>query len=104
VGNTEETQDDLQSVVSDLVCRLAGILTVDDLTDPAHILALEGALDALEEKPDQLPADLVEQLSTIKDKAERFRSAAKVMGAISPDIIQKLSESMKAAGLIGSGR
>jgi hypothetical protein len=99
--NKESNQEDLQSVAADLICRLAGILTVDDLTDPAMIMALENALDAVEQKPEQLPEDLVEHLSTLKDKAERFRAAARVMGAISPETMQKLAESMKSAGLIG---
>jgi hypothetical protein len=96
-------QENLEAVARDLVCRLAGILTIEDLMDPAAALALESALDIIERKPEQLPADLVEQLGSIQDKAERFRAAAGVLGAISPETMQRLAESMKSAGLLNPG-
>ncbi len=90
----------LQAVASDLVYRLVGLLTIEDLEDPAAAMALSAALDVLEGKPDELPADLVEQLLTLKDKAERFRAAASTLGNLTPATLAKLAESMKAAGLL----
>jgi hypothetical protein len=105
--NPDETQvidqADLEEIAADLVFRLAGALTVEDLDDPAMAMALESALDAIENKPGELPQDLTEQLHTIKDKADRFRAAAATLGQLSPDILQRLADSMKRAGLLRVG-
>lgn len=96
----QSSQEDLSAAVADLVFRLVGSLTEEDLEDPAAAMALEQALDVIEGKPDRLPQDLEEQLAQLKDKAERFRAAAQFAGAFSPELLQRLAASMKAGGLL----
>ena len=93
-------EQDLAAIAADLVYRLVGMLTIEDLEDPAAAQALATALDIIEGKPEQLPEDLVDQLAMFKDKAEAFRAAVRTIGKVSPETLKKLAASMQAAGLL----
>ncbi len=84
--------------------RLASVLTEDDLDDPEIYGLVRDLVSALDPKPPELPPELIQQLGQLQDKAERFRQAALLIGATRPDLMDKLVQSMKEAGLLKHDR
>lgn len=105
-SSTDPTQD--------LLARIAGSITEKDLEDPEIAALLEQAVSLFQsdkqspegqptpenqEQDSGLDPKVVDQLSQIKDKAERFKEAVKAFGA-KPDTFQQLAQAMQAAGLL----
>jgi len=86
----------------DLLIQLASSLKDEDLQDPETFALTSQLVSMLDDKPETLPQELVDQLGQIQDKADRFRQAAMYIGAGNPEAMKKLQESMKAAGLMKS--
>lgn len=88
--------DELQ----ELLTQLVGKLSEDDLNDP-HVQVLMEQLQAvLHPKPDKLPQEMVESLSQVSDKRERFKQAATQMGLQTAEELKGLADSMKMSGLL----
>lgn len=88
-----------QEQLVEILIKLAGSLTEEDLMDPATFGLASQLVQMLDPKANPLPQELVDQLKNIHDKATRFKMAAQAIGANRPDLMDKLVDSLKAAGL-----
>lgn len=85
----------------DLLARLVGTLTVEDLTDDPELSGLLGQLlQILNPKAKPLPAHMLEALAAIDNRMERFKAAADMVGAYDPEKLKTLSDSLRDAGLL----
>lgn len=89
-----------QQQLVDMVIKLASSITEEDLEDPQTFALASQLTQLLSGKAEPLPAAMVNQLGALQDKAQRFRQAAAMIGAFSPEKMKALAESMKAAGLL----
>ena len=92
---TGKSQQDLVEIL----IKLAGSLSEEDLMDPATFGLTSQLVQMLDTKADPMPQEMVDQLKNIHDKATRFKMAAQAIGANRPDLMDKLVDSLKAAGL-----
>jgi hypothetical protein len=86
--------------LNEMLIQLASSLKEEDLQDAATFAMVSQLVDVLDPKPAQLPNEVVAQIRDIQSPEERFRSAAMAMGIDKPEMFQKLTESMKAQGLL----
>ena len=85
----------------DLLARFVGILDADLLADEPELSAILGQLlQILEPKPAMLPMHIIEKLSIIDNKIERFRAAAKELQAYDPGKLKQLADSLRESGLL----
>lgn len=88
--------DELQ----ELLTQLVGKLKEDDLEDPNIQVLMEQLQAILYPKSDKMPQELVESLSRIPDKRERFKQAAIQLGLQTAEELKELADSMKMSGLL----
>ena len=84
----------------ELFTQFATGVTEEMLQDPELAAIAAQVLQIIEPPVEMLSEPMVEQLRQIKDKSERFRQAAFVLGTFKPELLDKLAASMKAAGLL----
>jgi hypothetical protein len=85
----------------DSLARLAGALNPEDLVDDPELAGLVAQLlQILTPKSIPLPLHLMEQLSAIDNRMERFKAAAEAVGAYDPVKLKQLSDSLRDAGLL----
>lgn len=85
----------------DLLARLVGTINEKDLIDDPELTAMVSQLvQVLSPKAPSLPSDLIEKLTAIENRIERFKTAADLIEASDPVRLKQLAESMKQTGLL----
>jgi hypothetical protein len=85
----------------DLLSRLVGTLHVDDLVDDPEMTGLLAQLlQILTPEPKPLPLHMLEALSAIDNRMERFKTAAQMVSATDPARLKILADSLRDAGLL----
>jgi|GEM_PF-6064464 len=92
--------DELQ----ELLARLSGAVSEEDMADPTIAGLMSQLMAILEPQDDSLPAELIQQLSQITDKKQRFAAAVQALHAMDINQIHEVAEKMKAAGLLKGAR
>jgi hypothetical protein len=95
---------DKSQEAQDLLIRLASSLKEEDLLeDPALEQQLVALLEAMAPK-NELPPEVVAELSKIEDKKQRFIYAMTILKVV-PEMesIKALAQAMQSAGLLNSG-
>lgn len=70
------------------------------MNDPTVQVLMEQLQAILHPEPTSLPKEMVEALSQIPDKRDRFREAAMKLGLQTAEELKELADSMKAEGLL----
>jgi GNAT superfamily N-acetyltransferase len=90
-----------QNELVELLINLAANLKESDLEDPATFSQVSALVQILDPKAEKLPPELVQQVSQIPNKADRFKAVMQAMGAEpTKEVMDQVVESMKASGLL----
>ena len=90
-----------QEELLDLLARLVGVLKPEDIADDPQITGMLGQLiQILVPKAPDLPLDILDKLSAIDNRIERFKTAADLIQASNPEKLKQLADSMRQAGLL----
>ena len=89
--------DELQ----DLLAQLVGKLSDEDMNDPEVQVLMEQLQMILHPMPEKLSQEMIEELSKIPDKKQRFKQAAMDLGISDPEQLKELADAMKISGLLG---
>lgn len=90
-----------QDELVDLLARLVGVLTDEDLADDPELSGLVAQLvEILNPKAAPLPMNMLEKLAGIENRMERFKLAAEMIGAHDPEKLKQLADSLRGAGLL----
>ena len=79
--------------------KFIGLISEKDLDDPAILSQLSQLVSILQTKPYPLPKELIEELSRIQNKIERFRTVAIRLKIKDDESLKHLAESMREVGL-----
>lgn len=88
--------DDLQ----ELLARVFGKISEEDMEDPEIAALMSQLLAVLEPKAQELPPELVAQLSSIADKKQRFVAAVTALNAMDESSIKEVADKMVQSGLL----
>lgn len=91
-----------RKMLVDQLIQLASCLKEEDLQDPETFALAVQLVQLLDPKPEPLPQDLIDKLSSINDRQERFKQAALMTGARDDEAFRKLKDSMRHSGLLKS--
>jgi hypothetical protein len=87
----------------DLLARVVGSVSAEDLVDDPELTAmLSQLIQILNPKTSPLPLHILEKLTLIDNRMERFKAAAEMLEATDPEKLRQLAESMKESGLLKS--
>jgi len=86
--------------LQDQLAILVGKIRDEDIDDPEVQVLMEQLQATLHPVPEKLSQEMIDQLSQILDKRERFKQAAIILGLQTPPELRDLAEALKMAGLM----
>lgn len=93
---------DKNQQIQELLIRLAASVKEEDLLEDPELEQQIAALVASMDTEQELPEEVVRELSKIKDKKKRFIEAMQILQVIpEPKSMKSLAEAMQRAGLLG---
>jgi glutamate synthase domain-containing protein 2 len=88
--------------LDELLAQLVGKLRPNDAIDPVIAGLLSQLIAILDPEASPLPQQMVDELSHIDERVDRFKQAAMKLGSLDPNKLKELADSMKMSGLLKS--